>query len=143
MVVFDFFHNQLGLTNFSAFCLCLAICLIIIAVLFLIIGIATHESYANNKTSYTTCHLFIMFAQIAWIVLLVLFSSELIVNFANIGSEANSGIVFMLKFIIYLTLIAGLVELARRIFSNDGRYVGHVTPYEKFCRFMKPLFWRD
>jgi len=138
--LFKFLDNYL--TKFSIGCLCLATFLICLALFFLIIGILTHESYNNNKTSYQTCRLFIIFAQIAWIMLQITFITEF---FANIISaiSGNGSVKNIIAMFICFFLIAIFGDLAIRIFSNNGRYVGHVTPYEKFARFMKPIFWED
>ena len=143
MKIIDFLQNDLHLTTFFICCLCVVLLLLCIAIFCLVIGVVSHKPYNNSKISYHFCHYFIVLAQIAWIIVIIALVVEFIMNFVFILSGKVSAIEFLLKFIIYLAFMAGMVDLAIRIFSNDGRYVGHVTPYEKFARFMKPIFWED
>lgn len=129
------------LTSFSVGCFFLAVVSLCLAVICIIIGIITHEPYNNNKTSFKTCKLFLIFAGISWVLFEVLFAIELICNFIKCFGEASAFNVAALP--IYFILIAVFGDIARRIFSNEGRYVGHVTPYERFLRYMKPIFWED
>lgn len=143
MKIIDFLQNDLHLTTFFICCFCVVLVLLCVAVFCLVVGVVSHKPYENSKISYYFCHFFIILAQIAWIIMFLAMIVEFIMNFVFILSEKVSAIVFLLKFIINLAFVAGMVDLAIRIFGNGGRYVGHVTPYEKFARFMKPIFWED
>ena len=143
MKVFNFLKDVVCLTDFSFVCLCIVALLGGVAFTLLLIGITTHQSYENNKLSYRACHLFMIVMQIAWIILLTALVVEFFAGFAYAFVAKIEGMEFMVRLLVTFFLMAGVVGLAIVVFDNDGRYVGHRTPYEKFARFAKPIFWED
>jgi len=139
MKIIHFFKDIVCLTGFSFGCLCVVAFLLFVAFVLILVGVIAHEPYKNNYVCFKSCHAFIAVMQVAWLVSLITLCIEFVVVLIYSFRGEFGPIKFFLRFFGTFLLIAGLVELAKRIYEHGG--VGYVSPYEKLTRFAKPCFW--
>lgn len=139
MKIIHFFKDVVCLTGFSFGCLCVVAFLLFVAFILILVGVIAHEPYKNNYVCFKSCHAFIAVMQVAWLVSLITLCIEFVVVLIYSFRGDFGPFEFFLRFFGTFLLIAGLVELAKRIYEHGG--VGYVSPYEKLTRFAKPCFW--
>lgn len=141
MGIIHFFKDVVCLTGFSFASLCVVAALLLVALISIFIGVIAHKPYENNYLCFKSCHAFIFIMQVAWIILFIVLCVESITVVVFAFIDKVNGIEFILRLFVTFLLVAGLIDLAIRIYRSGG--VGYISPYEKLLRFAKPCFWEE